>query len=509
MRHAFALLAAAALAAPAAAQPREEIRGEGTEAFRAVVASYGLKPLNTLDEALSDPQRTLIISFRGLIRRNSVPKDPLEDLQKGEIKSFVDNGGAVLIATDITTKAEWTESYDVTVEGSRVYGNPSECYLGKGECPYVKGIPGTDPDLFAMSGRTAMGVFTGPPMKVATNRPTFLRLPKNYKSELTPLGYFANYTSFHADGPFDDTSLCFAQGKRYGSGGRMLVLADHSVFINSMLLPPYGQTNNNLDFAQYCLNWLATDPDNGRRDRVLFISDEKIETNFDLIISELPPVTPEEVMKHVLNHPEEALKFLAENPDFRDFLWENRDKASPLLAELEDAGVFSALGESDIFNRSILGIFPLWVVIRNVLFMATLLLLGYAAMKFLGSKWKGVKNVPRLAVVLERFRPRAGLLEQRLRDGVAAGQYYEAARERAQLLFADLGLSPAAEGPPPSYTIAAGRFERGRIDRELREIWGIAYGTEPRPVTAKAWAKWPSRLAALRDWIQDGVIRFE
>jgi hypothetical protein len=43
----------------------------------------------------------------------------------------------------------------------------------------------------------------------------------------------------------------------------------------------------------------------------------------------------------------------------------------------------------------------------------------------------------------------------------------------------------------------------------LHDVWAVAYGAEPRPVTAKAWAKWPRRLAALRDWIQAGVIRFE
>jgi hypothetical protein len=496
VRCALALLAAAALAAPAAAQPRDEITGEGTEAFRAVVASYKLTPLKTIDEALNDPERTLIISFRGLKNGRPTP-DLLEPLLPNDrLRVFVDGGGAVFVATDVRMSDNWSHAFGVSVTGKQVTTSPPTGYQANRRFPFVGPVEGAEIDLFATRNRS--------PLRVATNKPSCLL----DQSAFDTLAAFSDKCGVDnvewTDGP-----LPFAQGKQFTFGGRMLVLSDHSVFINSMLLPPFPFPNDNLEFTQNCLDWLTNGPDNTRRDKVLFISDGKIETNFNLIITELPPGTPNEVMKHVLEHPEEALKFLAENPDFRDFLWENRDKASPLLAELEDAGVFSALGESDVFNRSLLSIFPLWVVIRNVLFVATLALLGYAAMKFLGSKWKVVKTVPRLAVVLDRFRPRAGLLEQRLRDGVAAGQYYEAARERAQLLFADLGLSPATEGPPPAYTIAAGWFERSRIDRELRDIWGIAFGTEPRPVTAKAWSKWPSRLAALRDWIQDGVIRFE
>jgi hypothetical protein len=322
------------------------------------------------------------------------------------------------------------------------------------------------------------------------------------------LAVFSSPTSLDGRN-FLQNALEFAQGKKFPGGGRFLLMADHSVFINSMLLPPPGYPNNNLEFTQNCLAWLMSGPEFTHRDKVLFISDGEIVTDFELVLREMPPESQEEVMKYMADHPEQVLQLLAESPEARALLWENRDKASPLLAAMEDAGVFSALGENDFFNQAVLNIVSLSTLIKTALFLATVGLLGYAATKFISSKWKVPKGVPRLALVLDRFRPRAGLLEQRLRDGVASGQYYEPARERARQLFADLDLIPAIEGTPPRYTIDASWFQRSRIDRELREIWAIAFGVEPVAVSGKQWAGFALRLSALRSWIHEGIVRFD
>src|SRR5262249_20939689 len=77
--------------------------------------------------------------------------------------------------------------------------------------------------------------------------------------------------------------LLFAAGGDWGKG-RVLVLADHSVFINEMML----QTDNdNISFTCNCMEWLR----DGRRDRVLFIEEGTITANFNVPVIE-PPLPP-------------------------------------------------------------------------------------------------------------------------------------------------------------------------------------------------------------------------
>ena len=75
-------------------------------------------------------------------------------------------------------------------------------------------------------------------------------------------------------------------------------------------------------------------------------------------------------------------------------------------------------------------------------------------------------------------------------------------------MFAEMGLSPAAEGPPPAFEIQASWWARRRIEADLREIWRVAHGPEPEPISEKKWQKWPARLRFLRDQIRAGRVRF-
>ena len=92
----------------------------------------------------------------------------------------------------------------------------------------------------------------------------------------------------------------------------MLVLADHSIFINRMMLP---REINNLEFAANCLHWLrggastpleiagaaTKGPDVlqqliGQRNHVLFWEDSKVHRDFNVPLKKvsLPPTLPPE-----------------------------------------------------------------------------------------------------------------------------------------------------------------------------------------------------------------------
>jgi hypothetical protein len=473
-------------AGPLAGQPRQPvppITGNGTEAFRAVVASYGLKPLADLKDVKEAPTRTLIISFRGAERKDQPYPDLLDNLLTNRIFNeglveFLDRGGAVLVATDQSTRGlEWAKDLEVRVDGIKVSASLAEHapkYHAKPDCPYVQKQKNIDAeaDLFH-------GIHSN---RVATNKPSFLWKTTSFQD----LAVFSG-TCHGAYGEVLQQPVRFAQGGRLKNGGRFLLLADHSVFINSMLVP-IDPDNSNLEFTRNCLNWLTYSPDGKRRDRVLFIDDGQFQTDFNVMLRELPPPSPEEIL---------------------DLLWQNRDQASPIIANLERSGWFSELERENLFNRMLLSAFPHWTIVRFFLLLGVVALFAYGLRRLVTGRHRFAKNVPRFSVALERFRPRAGILETRLRGALRVGQYYEAARIKARDMFESVNARPAEEGMPPRAVIDAGWWRRGRIERELHETWQIAFGSEPLPVPARDWERWQTRLNNLRDMIRDGTIHLE
>ena len=83
--------------------------------------------------------------------------------------------------------------------------------------------------------------------------------------------------------------------------GRVLVLADHSIFINEMMLP---SDNGNVEFTYNCLEWLRGDPKDGRN-QVLFVEDGTINSRFEVPLKEVPD---ELLLNYLRNHPDEAAR---------------------------------------------------------------------------------------------------------------------------------------------------------------------------------------------------------
>lgn len=492
----FAALAVAISPAPVMSQPRQ-IPGQGTEGFRALIASYQMKPLRNLRDLNDVPERTLLIAFRGA--ETARRSDPLDDLPvNGGVRGFISRGGAVLYASDQAKRFGWVEDFDVSVDGNKIFGLPTSCYQDREFCPFVVRRVGINPELF--HGRDRPGVNSNRTTlhRVATNRPSFLH-PSDKLVTLATISFPARYERARQ---YSANIFHFAQGKRYDGGGQILVLADHSVFINDMLLPdqadllPEKAATDNLAFAANCLDWLTIGPNLQKRDRVLFIDQTGvIETNFDLALAATdlppPPVNPSQIPG-----------FLWEN---RDLLWEHRDK----LADLEDAGFFRDIEETNFWNHLLLAWQPHWVWVRLALVLMTFILLGLGIRRFLGSRFRHAKNASRLAVALDRYRPRVGLLEQRLRSAMSRGQALEAAREKARQFFADFELTPADFGQTlPECVIDAGWWQRRTLARDLREAWRIAFGSESIPVPVRQWPAYLARLQNLRQAIRKGIIRF-
>ena len=501
-------------ALPALAQRSPpKVDANGTEVFRALLTSYKLKPLSRIDELrLLKPSEVLIVSFR-----SSDTSDKKADWFEGfrgpsneKVREYVEKGGAVLFASD--RKSGWTDSerwyygwvddFAFRIDGRKVVTKAGTDYYRQYECPFVDAVDDAQPNLFRSDRRQLLQRSSSQLLRrVATNKPSYFN--RNEYQFLATLATFRGEVRLEEEGEnFTRKGLRFALGGQVGDG-RILVLSDQSVFINSMLLPPPGHENDNLDFTFNCLDWL-TEAKEGKRKYVMFVDDGEMQTDFSLILKSLPPQTPEQIMDYLREHPDEIVDYLRKHPEL---IWNNLDKASPLVATLEEEGVFDEIEKQNLIDSHLLEYFHHWVFVRNALILGALLLLGYGVRRFVASK-QNAPPVPRFSVALERFRPRVGLLDQRLREGFRAGEHYEEARERARAMFAEMGLAPAAEGPPPAFEIQASWWARRRIEADLREIWRVAHGPEPEPISEKKWQKWPARLRFLRDQIRAGRVRF-
>lgn len=469
---------------------QRQISGQGTEGFRALLASYRLKPLKDLNELNESPERTLLIAFRGV---EAIPRYPLDRVPYQFVPDFVARGGAVLYASDQSVRRGWLLDFGVAIAGYKLYcpEESKQCYQGRSFCPFVEPAYGADIQLYRPRSFKPNDPREPTLDRVATNRPSYLIQLNN--SALRELGRYQTPIRREDDRSFHHTRFDFARGRRFDKGGQILILADHSVFINEMLLPEDGD-NDNLAFAANCIDWLILQPDLSKRDRVLLIDQTgTIETDFNLALTELPPPPV---------NPSQIPEFLWAN---RDLLWEHRDK----LADLEDSGFFREFEQSNFFNELLLSWQPHWVWIRFTLAIVTLAILAMAVRRFFSARFRHAKNASRLAVALDRFRPRVGLLEQRLRSAMSRGQAFEAAREKARQFFTDLEIAPAEHGQTlPEFTIEAGWWQRRSLSHDLREAWRIAYADEPAPVSVKQWPKFQSRLQNLREAIRKGIIRF-
>lgn len=523
LRIRVAVAAALLFASAASAQQRRPITGEGTEGFRALLASRHLKPIEDPEQAREDPAHTLIISFRGAKPSFGGPFGTAYPDQIGNIgfdikRSFVDQGGALFFASDQAMglgSSGWNRSFGFQISGAILYSAEADsesCYRDNPQCPFVRGVTGSVPDLFQPNKVASPQLFGEPAdtlRRVASNRPSYL-LPSNELETLARFPQICNMEITRGPNRFEVLAprrVQFAQERRYDGGGRFLVLSDHSVFINSMLLPSSRFPNDNLAFAANCLDWLMTGPSGETRTKVLFMEDGKIwkKDDYNLMLQTLPSPNPEDM-----------LGFLWEN---RDLLWQNHEMAEQLLSSIEREKLFADLERGDgkdpnttlgsVVNRMLTDTFGEFRIVRFVLIVGMAALLGYGIFSLIKSRFSYSRKVPRFSLALDRVKPRAGLLEMRLRGGVGRGQYYEIARERAREMFAGLDLTPGEGGPPPRFTINAGWWKRASIERQLREVWQVAFGSQAVPVTSRRWQQWQSQLDEIRTMIRRGVIRFE
>ncbi|HEY1381170.1 MAG TPA: DUF4350 domain-containing protein [Gemmataceae bacterium] len=455
------LLVAATAAAPAGARPPAGHHkfGEGTEAFRAVFKKVGTKSLDTPDKLLDNPANTVLVVLGDV--------DVLEPLfADGSFRQFLNRGGAVLIATDRPTSASFERAVRVHISGEFIHAAPNDSYRGElVECPILRDRLGPNGPRHAIF--SALPV----PSHVATNRPSYIDHNPLLLPVIAWLPVMGRQFLGNQNLRFDlgAAPLMFGVTRTFGSG-RLLVLADHSIFINDMMLQA---DNDNIPFAFNVAHWLTDAGGDKRRTEVLFYEDGQIQTNFDVSLEypSLPPIRLEELVPLA----NEAVTGLERENAFNNVL-------------LEMTGGPRA-------------------ILRTLAFLLTLALVAVGLYRFLHARYRPEPRVPRVPAQVAALAPAVPAVERRHQAVIAQGNLAEAARELAHQAFAALGVPPTPDDPPPAVTVDGSWWERFRIGRRVRDLWAVAARGPARRVSPAGLRRLDAALRDLHAAVAAGKVR--
>jgi hypothetical protein len=451
----YALAAWLGLVLPFAAvaqRPAPRPFDEGTHAFRAVLNQQGVRPVTSIDQVDADPAHSMVIALGHITGTSNRLGDDVHGL-----RWFLDNGGAVLIATDRPTPDWLFERFGVRVTGTFLRAPDGFCYRGMADCPFLEPPENdiTRPRILGqwLLGRDTIGaLFAGTDHKVATNRPSHLEFQNSQLPVVANVPAFRQYTSRRLPDGFIPL-MEFAAGGPVGKG-RLLVVADHSVFINEMLLQP---DNDNITFALNVGRWLA-DPAGANRTSALFIEDGVIRSNFDVPLEAPRPSLP----------PLEALVPLADQ-------------------------ALLALERDNYFNQSLLRA----VLMRTLLLLATLALLAYGLTKLVSGRFRADAHLPRGPVPAAAHAQTPYAMHRRQEAQLRSGDLAEAARELARETLAAVGAGPGARVVGP-----------WGWPRRVEAVARLAADVPAGRVTPVKLQRLARELDELRSAVAVGVVRF-
>jgi hypothetical protein len=431
--------------------------GEGTHAFRAVLAEVGLKPLKAPALLDADSQNRIVVILGDPNILDSLCRDDT-------LPRFIKNGGAVLIATDRATPPSARTALGFHVAGRIVGANPDECWHENPACPFVREL--------RTPNRARHQVFQqlSGPLRLATNNPSYLTkwfpdiiaslpgdpVPSNRWNGLQQVQTFAQPV--------------FACARDLGRG-RLIVLADHSIFINDMMLQP---DNDNIPFAFNAGRWLMDAGDGRRRTEVAFYEDGQLQADFNVS----------------LDYPR------IESPPLEAFV----PVANELLVGLE---------RENAFNKMLLdatgGPFPIF---RSVAIFLTMCLLTLFLFRFLNSRYRP-ESRPRMPAAKALATPAIPTTELRHQAVLAQGNLAEAARELAIQAFVTVGLRPTANTLPPMVKVTGSwlPFRTWRWNREVRDWWNLAVNGPVHRVSPAALQKLDESLRDLLAAIAADTVR--
>src|ERR1051326_1035977 len=394
--------------------PAEQAFARGTQAFRNIIYGIQKDKMKVLKSAkdLRDgtPKETLIIIY------GDTPSRVLDRLDRslgsGGLGGFVAEGGALLVASDEHSEA-FQDDFGVTINGALLHND--KVFYRTSAMPIVQPVEPVLPDA-----SPEVPIFPGLD-NIATNRPTIITFDD--RPPLRRLAKLPKETKKDEDGQ-EVLKLTFAVGGKWKSGGRALFLADHSLFINGMLLQ---DDNDNAVFAQRSLEWLMESKD-GPRNRLLYLENGVAVTDLNV------PLEP---------------GFRLDEQAIDEFV----AGLNGLIAEQE---------QQDSLNRLMQRVAPrTWVAI--VFIVGSVVLLLVLVQRLSARRYRHPGGVDLLTVASLRHGPSRVPQRDRATEMVREGNFSDAARGVVRQFFQEQSGTDlsSTHGPP---TVRS----RGRPDLESR-----------------------------------------
>lgn len=476
----FAAVLFLALFSPVHAQEEPQTRDDrrqalldGTHVLRRILFDHGVRPLEDVAALRDDPSRTILIVLGDLDLLAQT-----RDGVRGGLETFVRRGGAVLLAGDRAVTDDTAAEELLSVSGVLVsresYHSPrvSDAYHGLSYCPRVR--PRDSSRLGFLSSTGAIDDYS---LNVFTNVPAKLRRQREFPGEVRPELSLPPGSLLELPGGFfrtdDELAPLFGVAGTLGEG-RVVVLADHSLFINQMMLP---RDNNNVEFSYNLVRWLRGE--GGKRDRALFIENGTVQSRFDIPLRSVD-IPPEEVLK---------------------LLFARRNE---LLVEGERA--LARLEEQDFFNRRLFDgldaarLTPQRLILAAI-FLGTLALALYLFYRLgIRGRFRHDPTVAPLTNALGRTAPVQPLLRQRREVLLQTRNLFEPAAQLVRRWFVRLGVDPA-DGDPP-FVIRGPWWQRWWLRRQLRALLRLARGRGDSRIT-------PGQLGRLQRELDHLLVAFQ
>ena len=481
---AAALATAGVVAQQPTAQP-VEIAPAGTELYRALFDLRGIKPIKRQELQNLRRYDDLIVVVIGSAEFSDIA-DPVDFATR-----VLGSEGAALIAADTTLDLGWTEFRTTArIVGAQIDCTDAERVLAVREpgsapdvpprplrsCPFV--VPLTPDEIRAAPDpNEGIGkVFRGL-TRVATNSPGYIVTDNLSGRFRSPLASLPRNTFQLVPGGMVrlPQNVFFAIGSDGGDlgGYQFLALADHSVFINQMLLEP---GTDNLELADRTIEYLQGSL--GQRKRCLFVENGRVVENFD------------------------GLRKAFSNPGGMPI---------PNLGAMQDK--LTDLGNAivdDIQTRNVPNTILDRVLGRTRVWWSLVALAAAYGVIHLLRRWASARkptDVPPPPTVPGAPTGPPGVFDRRQKELLRRDNVYEPVRDTVREFFVAIGIH-GEQGPRhPKLVIADVVRKPDSLRKAIRDFWKLAYGP-PQEVSLARWRELEPYFGRLREAHADGKWRF-
>jgi hypothetical protein len=472
----------------ASSKPRIEVEGDGTDLFRALLNAKGIRPVTRNELRRLPRYDDLIIITLGNHSASSTPRPPFDYVMRA-----VNSGGSALVASDTdsflgtVTNQLNGEQVSAQIQRARVAARDKDLGLhGFADCPFVEPVNREVSAFAPRPGSRLDRLFNGdedaglkPLTRVATNGPSYIWVNGDF------LGEFGHPLARFPRGSFDTRlNVRLPDNGWFAIGGegpnrnanenayQFIAMADHSVFINQMLVEPGTE---NLELAYRTIEFLQGPQ---KRTRCLFIENGTVVERFD-----------------------ELHQAFAQQQGIPNVnLWAIQDKITDLANAL-----MQDVQANNVPNRIITRIFSLPAIVRFVLIVLTIYGVWYLMRRAFGArKPTDIPPPPNVAGV-PAGPP--GVFDRRQKELLRRNNVYEPVRDILREFFASVGVH-GDQGPRlPKLVISDAVRKPESLRAAIKDFWKVAYGP-PQELTVTRWREMEPYFERLRQAYTDGKWHF-